>query len=185
VELNVAQRATIEWQPLRAQTALAEAQSITGGALRTVRSLSQLLHPAALDDLGLPAAIDSALRGLQRRHRIRAELHQTAMPDRLSREVELAAYRIVQEALNNVGRHAQATRCDVTLTHLPDRLVVEVEDNGVGFLEDHDRPIVARGLGLVSARERATRLGGTFDILSTPGHGTRLIVTLPDRPVAL
>jgi signal transduction histidine kinase len=183
VQLNVARRATVEGQPSRAAAALTEAQSITGGALRTVRSVSQLLHPAALDDLGLSAAIDSALRGLQRRHSIRAELHQIDMPDRLSREVELAAYRIVQEALNNVSRHAQATRCDVWLTHLTDRLLVEVEDNGVGFIEDHDRPIVARGLGLVSVRERAHRLGGTFNILSTPGQGTRLVVSLPDRGV--
>jgi signal transduction histidine kinase len=181
VELDVAQRAMIEGQSPK--ETLAEAQTITDGALQTVRSLTQLLHPATLDDLGLPAAIDSSLRGLQRRHRIRAELHQVNLPDRLPREVELAAYRIVQEALNNVAKHAQATRCDVRLTHLPDRLLVEVEDNGIGFVEDHDRPIVARGLGLVSVRERANRLGGTFNILSAPGEGTRLIVSLPDRGV--
>lgn len=183
VELDVAQRrlATSGASP----ETLQEAQTITDGALQTVRSLSQLLHPAALDDLGLPAVIDASLRGMARRHNIRARLHQVGLPERLPREVELAAYRIVQEALTNVAKHAKATECDVRLTQLPDRLLVEIEDNGIGFVDDTDRPIVARGLGLVSVRERAARLGGTFNVLSTPGEGTRLIVSLPDHGVAI
>ena len=146
-----------------------------------MRNLSQLLHPAALDDLGLAAAIDSSLRGLARRRDIRAELHKHGLPDRLPREVELAAYRIVQEAITNVGKHANATQCHVHLTQLADRLLIEVEDDGVGFVEDADRPIIARGLGLISVRERASRLGGTFNILSAPGQGTKVIVSLPER----
>ena len=179
VEIDVAQRsiAAAGGSPL----VLGEAQSIADGALKTVRNLSQLLHPAALDDLGLAAAIDSSLRGLARRREIRAELHQKDLPDRLPRDVELAAYRIVQEAITNVGKHANATQCHVHLTQLEDRLLIEVEDDGIGFIEDTDRPIIARGLGLISVRERVSRLGGTFNILSTPGHGTRLIVSLPER----
>ena len=179
VELAVAQREMAAGGG-PAET-LAEANHIADGALRTVRNMSQLLHPAALDDLGLAAAIDSALRGLARRQAIRAELHQAGMRDRLPREVELAAYRIVQEAITNVGKHAHATRCDVHLTQLEDRLLIEVEDDGVGFVEDAQRPIIARGLGLISVRERATRLGGSFNILSAPGQGTRLIVSIPER----
>jgi signal transduction histidine kinase len=179
VELEVAQH-TIEAEGGSAAP-LTEVQTITGGALQTVRNLSQLLHPAALDDLGLAAAIDSSLRGLARRQAIRAELRQQGLVERLPREVELAAYRIVQEAVTNVGKHANATHCFVHLTHLPDRLLIEVEDDGVGFIEDIDRPIVARGLGLISVRERVSRLGGTFNILSTPGQGTRLVVSLPEK----
>ena len=179
VEVEVAQRSITAAGG--SPRVLGEAQAMADGALKTVRSLSQLLHPATLDDLGLAAAIDSSLRGLARRQEIRAELHQKDLPDRLPRDVELAAYRIVQEAITNVGKHANATQCHVHLTHLPDRLLIEVEDDGVGFVEDTDRPIIARGLGLISVRERASRLGGTFNILSTPGHGTRLIVSLPER----
>lgn len=179
VELDLAQRDIISGAASRAT--LSEAQTITDGALQTVRNLSQLLHPAALDDLGLPAAIDASLRGLGRRHRIRGELHQINLPERLPHEVELAAYRIVQEAITNVVKHSKATHCDIRLTHLDDRLLIEVEDDGIGFFEDTDRPVVARGLGLISVRERANRLGGTFNILSTPGQGTRVIVSLPDR----
>ena len=179
VELDVAQRA-VNTSGASPKT-LAEAQEIADGALKTVRNLTQLLHPAALDDLGLAEAIDSSLRVLARRQEIRAELHQSGLPERLPREVELAAYRIVQEAITNVGKHANATQCHVHLTHLEDRLLIEVEDDGVGFIEDTDRPIIARGLGLISVRERVSRLGGTFNILSTPGEGTRLIVSLPER----
>lgn len=179
VELDVAQR-EIDTGAAK-PTTLAEAQEIADGTLKTVRNLSQLLHPAALDDLGLAAAIDSSLRGLARRRDIRAELHKHGLPERLPREVELAAYRIVQEAITNVGKHANATECHVHLTQLDDRLLIEVEDDGVGFVEDTDRPIIARGLGLISVRERAARLGGTFNILSAPGQGTKLIVSLPER----
>ena len=179
VEIEVAQRSLAAAGGLPG--VLSEAQSIADGAIKTVRTITQQLHPATLDDLGLAAAIDSSLRGLARRQDIRAELHQKDLPDRLPREVELAAYRIVQEAITNVSKHANATECHVHLTHLRDRLLIEVEDDGVGFVEDVERPIIARGLGLISVRERAARLGGTFNILSTPGEGTRLIVSLPER----
>lgn len=179
VELDVAQR-EIGGGSATEQT-LSEAQDIADGALKTVRNLTQLLHPAALDDLGLAAAIESSLRGLARRREIRAVLHHHALPERLPREVELAAYRIVQEAITNVGKHANATQCHVHLTHLSDRLLIEVEDDGVGFQDDSEHPIIARGLGLISVRERAARLGGTFNILSAPGQGTKVIVSLPER----
>lgn len=181
VELDLAERSI----PAAAGTApLGEAQKITDGALQTVRNLTQLLHPAALDDLGLPAVIDASLRGLERRYNVRGTLRQIDLPARLPREIELAAYRIVQEGLTNVAKHARASRCDVRLTQLDDRLLVEVEDDGVGFVEDTDRPIVSRGMGLVSIRERAARLGGTFSILSRPGAGTRLVVSLPEKSLA-
>ena len=179
VEIEVAQRSIDAGGG--SPRVLSEAQSIAAGAIKTVRTITQQLHPATLDDLGLAAAIDSSLRGLARRQEIRAELHQKDLPERLPRDVELAAYRIVQEAITNVGKHANATECHVHLTHLKDRLLIEVVDDGVGFVEDTDRPIIARGLGLISVRERAARLGGTFNILSTPGEGTRLIVSLPER----
>ncbi|HWI18893.1 MAG TPA: histidine kinase, partial [Vicinamibacterales bacterium] len=147
VELDVAQHA-IEADGGSAKM-LEEAQTITDGALQTVRNLSQLLHPSALDDLGLAPVIDAALRGLSRRSKIKTAFEQVEVPSRLPREVELAAYRIVQEALNNVAKHAQATECRVRLTKLHDRLLLEIEDNGVGFFDDTDRPIMARGLGLV------------------------------------
>lgn len=157
---------------------LVEAQSLADGALSTVRDLSQLLRPAALDDLGLPAAIDASLRGLARRHEIRVELSQTGMADRLAPETEIAAYRIVQEALTNVARHANAAHCRVRLRRLPDTLRVEVQDDGRGFDPDGE-PQPTGGFGLIGMRERAALLGGQLSIWSAPGAGTRVLVELP------
>lgn len=157
---------------------LVEAQTLADGALSTVRDLSQLLRPAALDDLGLPAAIDASLRGLARRHEIKVELSQSGMADRLAPETEIAAYRIVQEALTNVARHATAANCRVSLMRLPDILRVEVEDDGCGFSPDGG-PQPASGFGLIGMRERAAMLGGQLSIFSAPGAGTRLFVELP------
>ena len=159
---------------------LTEAQLLADGALATVRDLSQLLRPAVLDDLGLPAAIDASLRGLARRHEIKVELSHRGMADRLSPETEIAAYRIVQEALTNVARHASAAHCRVRLTRLPGTLQVEIEDDGTGF--DPERaPVPASGFGLIGMRERAAMLGGSLQVLSAPGAGTRLSVELPAR----
>lgn len=176
VELGLAHRrltaAGVATEPL------VEAQALAGGALASVRDLSQLLRPAALDDLGLPAAIDASLRGLARRHEIKVELSQMGMADRLAPETEIAAYRIVQEALTNVARHAAAAHCRVRLMRLPTVLHVEVEDDGLGFDPTASQP-ETRGFGLVGMRERAALVGGTFKVLSSPGTGTRLCVELP------
>lgn len=176
VELSLADRklaaAGVSIEPLE------EAHNIAAGALTTVRDLSQLLRPAVLDDLGLPAAIDASLRGLARRHEIRVELVQMGMQDRLSPETEITAYRIVQEALTNVARHAEAGYCRVRLMRLPDSLKVEVEDDGVGFDPNREVPEPA-GFGLVGMRERAAMLGGRLTVVSSPGTGTRLFIDLP------
>jgi signal transduction histidine kinase len=178
VELAVAQR-TIDAAG-DSRNVLAGARALTDGALHTVRDLSQLLRPAVLDDLGLPAAIGSHLRDFSRRHNIRAELLQSRMEERLMPETEAAAYRIVQEALTNVARHAQATSCRVYLQRLAHTVLLTVEDDGVGFdverLADEGRP---SGVGLLGIRERVTQLDGTIRLESTRGNGTRLTVELP------
>ena len=176
VELSLAQR-NMESNGLSAEP-LVEAQGLAESALDTIRDVTQLLRPAALDDLGLPAAIDAALRGLARRHDITVELSQVGMADRLSPETEVTAYRIVQEALTNVARHARATRCRVRLLRLPSALKVEVEDDGAGFASDEGATTTG-GYGLIGMRERAAMLGGSLQIDSAPGLGTRLIVELP------
>lgn len=176
-----AQRAEIALErPPDAGRALAEVQQLTDGALRTVRDLSQLLRPAMLDDLGLAAAVDWLLRGFARRHAVQVEVVQRGMAARLPAEVEVAAFRIVQEAVTNVARHAGATRCTVRLAAESARLLVEVEDDGVGFDPDVETGAEQRpGLGLVGMRERAAGLGGSVIVDSGPGRGTRVSVSLP------
>lgn len=161
---------------------LEDAQSITDSALITVRDLSHLLHPALLDDLGLPAAIEWYLRGFGKRYGVRVELLHERMDDRLQPEIEATAYRVVQEALTNIAKHAHATSCRVYVQRLPKTVLVTVEDNGVGF-----DPALAegagtrRGLGLIGIRERVSQVRGTLRLESSPDKGTRLTVELPAR----
>jgi signal transduction histidine kinase len=175
VELSIAQR-DLEASGMSAES-LVEAQAIADGGLRTVRDITQLLHPAALDDLGLAAAIDASLRGLARRHDIQVQLSSVDMGERLKPLTEVAAYRIVQEALTNVARHSRAAHCSVRLMRLSSKLIVEVEDDGTGFTPESTR--ASGSFGLVGIRERAAHLGGTFRLDSAPGRGTRLVVELP------
>lgn len=178
VELAVAQH-TIEAEggPVHA---LADVRSITDGALHTVRDLSHLLHPALLDDLGLPATIDWYLKGFGKRHGVRTELLHDHMEDRLLPEIETAVYRIVQEGLTNVARHARAESCRVYLQRLPTTVILTVEDDGVGFdPAEVNGAGGRRGLGLIGIRERVANLKGTFRLECAPGKGTRLTVELP------
>jgi signal transduction histidine kinase len=180
VELSVAQRsmeaAGVDIAPLQG------ARSITEGALHTVRDLSRLLHPAMLDDLGLAATIDWYLKGFGKRHGVRIELLQDRMDERMPAEAEAGVYRIVQEALTNVAKHAQASTCRVFLQRLPHTLLVTIEDDGIGFNPgDRAEPGALRGIGLVGIRERVTQLRGELRLESAPGQGTRLTVEVPAR----
>jgi signal transduction histidine kinase len=182
VELAVAQRR------LNASGAagelLEEAQGIADTALHSVRDISHLLHPALLDDVGLAAAVDWYLQAFSKRHNIKTELVQDGEWAQLAPHVELAAYRIVQEALTNVARHADARSCRVTLRHEGDTLSVMVEDDGKGFDVSMSGPDASgrRGLGLLSMRERAIQLKGHIRIDSAVGGGTRVVAELPAEP---
>ena len=178
VELAVAQR-TIEASGGDAHL-LEDARSIADGALTSVRDLSHLLHPALLDDLGLPSAVEWYLRGFGRRHGIRAEVLHDRMDERLTADIETSAYRIVQEALTNVVKHARATTCRVYLQRLANTILITIEDDGAGFdAAEVERAPGRVGLGLIGIRERASQLRGTVRLESAPGKGTRLTVELP------
>ncbi len=181
VELSCAQR-EIEAAGGGLTSVLDDARSVTDRALHTVRDLSHLLHPALLDDLGLAAAIDWYVKGYRKRHGIRVDL-TTEEPEpgaRLIPETEAAVYRIVQEALTNIVKHAQATACEVSLRHAGGVVSVRVQDNGVGFVpEQVGRAGGSRGLGFISIRERVDQLGGKLKIQSGPGQGTCISVELP------
>jgi signal transduction histidine kinase len=176
VELTVAERrlkAAGVTTPL-----LADAETITHNALQTVRDVSQLLHPALLDDLGLTAAIEWQARSFESRHGIRVDLQQDEIAKRLPRPVELAAYRIVQEALTNVAKHSRAASCRIALRRQDGDLEIAVEDDGRGFDVVEADP-TQRGLGLVGMRERAALLSGRVALESERGAGTRVKVKLP------
>jgi signal transduction histidine kinase len=181
MELSVAQR-TIDAAGVPGRP-LDDAHSIADSALTAVRDLSRLLHPSLLDDLGLAAAVDAAAKGFRRRHGIAVDLETTGLEVRLPPPVEAAAYRIVQESLTNLARHAQARRCRITMGHADNLLTVTVEDDGIGIrVAEAEHGGTGRGLGLISMRERVAQLGGTLAVESLPGHGTRITARIPAVP---
>ncbi|MBP6716975.1 MAG: hypothetical protein KA205_08930 [Acidobacteria bacterium] len=177
VELSNAHR--VDQDPAAVAAALASVRAITEGALHTIRDLSHVLHPALLDDLGLAAALDALMRTFGRRHGIRVEFGRTGRDTALTPELELAVYRIVQEALTNVGHHARCSQCRLDIAFSEHAVSVSVEDNGVGFDAGGGRSPETQGLGLIGIRERAAQFGGHMRIDSRPGAGTRLFVDLP------
>jgi signal transduction histidine kinase len=183
MELATAERAIAGGSP--AADVLLPARTIADGALQTIRDLSRLLHPTILDDLGLPAAVELYLKEFGTRNGLTVTFTHEGMGDRLGAETEAAAYRIVQEAITNVLKHARASACIVQLQRLPNTLLIMVEDNGVGFdPQEAGREGAPDGLGLISIRERVGHLRGTLRIESAPGRGTRLTAVLatPPRP---
>jgi signal transduction histidine kinase/DNA-binding response OmpR family regulator len=146
--------------------------------LENLHRLAMNLRPAALDHLGLVAALDQYGASLGHQHGLTVQFETVGLgEERLLPEVETAIYRIVQEALTNVLRHARATRVDVLLERRGDRVVTIVEDDGVGF--DPGAAGESGRLGLFGMRERAKMLGGTLVVESTPGTGATVLVEVP------
>ncbi len=166
----------------RAEALLEEARGIADRTVGSVRNLSELLRPTLLDNLGLYQAVDSHLRSYSKRTGIRAELVQEDMAEHIDPESAICIYRIVQEALNNIAKHAQASTCRVLLRGLPRSVEVVIEDNGMGFqAEPWDSNGSTTGVGLKGIRERVNSLQGTFRLETGPGRGTRIWIELPRR----
>ncbi len=157
---------------------LVAAQTSTVGAIQAVRDLTQLLHPPALDDLGLVAGIEAMLRTMARQQQVEVRFSHRGLEHRLAQQVERAAYRIVQEALTNVIRHAAARSCRVTIQRVDALLTIDVDDDGIGFETEGGIPRRA-GLGLIGIRERVAELGGTYVVHSRRPVGTRVHVEVP------
>ena len=139
------------------------------------------LRPAALDDLGLAEALARFLDEWSKHSGIKVEFHSLGLRrERLSAEIETMIYRIAQEALNNIAKHAQATYVDVILERHNSQAILVVGDNGQGFAADQ-MPAAGNGtkLGLINMRERASLVSGTLEIESTPGKGTTIYVRVP------
>lgn len=146
---------------------------------RRLRELSHELRPVVLDDLGLVAAIEFLAQGVSKRAGFPIAVDGSTM-GRLPPQIETALYRIVQEALTNVTKHARSTRVNIRLGRKDRRVRCSVQDDGKGF--DVDAVFggrARRGLGLLGIRERVNALGGTLQITSAPRQGTELSVTIP------
>ncbi len=174
LEMGTRSRAEVDWASLE------EARSLVNELIDRVRQLSLDLRPPMLDDLGLlPALLWHFERYTAQTH-VQVQFRHSGLERRFSSQIETAGYRIVQEALTNVARYAQADEVTVRLWALDDLLSVQIEDQGCGF---EPGPVLSgyHSSGISGIRERVRLLGGFFTIESAPGEGTRLIAELPLR----
>ncbi len=161
-----------------------ELRELTAATLEAVRKLAVELRPATLDDLGLVAALEGYTDSYGAHMPVRVAFSADGFDDRDGRlppQVELVLYRVVQEALTNVAKHADAREVRVQLRRRPDEVIAAVADDGQGFdVEDMMRSR-ERGLGLFGMQERLALVGGQLVIDSSPGHGTRIHARVPSR----
>ncbi len=160
---------------------LLKARSTAEEVMQGLRDFSQALRPPILDDLGMMASVRRLLTDFTERVRIEGKLKVTGGERRLPPEVELGLYRITQEALRNIERHAGATRVALFITFSAEKVKLEVIDNGAGFSVPLDSGdfTASSHLGLISMQERAELLGGKLEILASPGKGTCVIASVP------
>jgi signal transduction histidine kinase len=147
--------------------------------IRSVRKIASGLRPDLLDEVGLAAAIGWQARDFQLRTGIRCNVNLPPDSDGLDQERSTAVFRIFQEVLTNVARHANATRVDVSMRQDADTLTLEVQDNGRGITAAEMRG--SKSLGLLGMRERVLLFSGKLDINGTRGRGTQVTVSLPLR----
>jgi PAS domain S-box-containing protein len=178
--LKVVKDATPDPSPARDR--LQQMQALTGLIGREVHNLALELRPTALDDLGLESAVANHAERWSERSGVEVDYHATGLDGgRLPAPVETALYRVIQEALTNVLKHAQARRVSLVLQRAPGQAVAVVEDDGVGFDAESVTAPTRGGerLGLVGMRERLAVVGGTLTVESSPGRGTTVIARIP------
>lgn len=151
--------------------------NIIDGTIKTVRRISTELRPSLLDDLGLVAALEWQLGEFEKRSGIKTNFKEPGEEIQLASAVKTGLFRIFQESLTNVARHAGASKVKVSLVQTQSSVELNITDNGKGF--DKLKIADKRTLGLLGMRERTAMIGGTYDIISTPGKGTTVVVTIP------
>ena len=148
-------------------------------SLNEVRRISHRLRPAMLDELGLPAALELLAREANDASATRVELRVEGDAISLPDEVKTALFRVSQEALANVGKHAHARRVQMELNFAADGVVLSIADDGNGFELERVQLDPHRGIGLRNMRERLASIGGSFEVGAAPGAGTRLRAEVP------
>jgi len=165
----------------KARTLLKKARELSVSILDELHKVIYELHPFLLDDLGLVPAVESLIENYMKTSGLRVGLKTTGKIRRLSSEKELTLFRVIQEALGNIVRHAKARNVTVSFAFQKETLKVKIVDDGVGFdLEKvtdlKERP---RGLGILGMRERTGLINGTMNLHARPGKGTEISIIVP------
>ncbi len=173
-------------QPLaQSRQQLTEIKAMVTEAIANIRQFSRDLRPLTLEDLGLVPALHHLTMRLKQEKDVSAELRIEGDAIDLSQDLEVAIFRLVQEALNNIRKHAHATQVDITVRFLSRQTILEVRDNGVGFeVPQNTTDLATKGsFGLLGLEERAALFGGDISIQSAIGQGTIIRVILPHKQI--
>jgi two-component system sensor histidine kinase UhpB len=159
---------------------VADSAALLESTMDTIENVMSELRPPMLDDHGLAAALEWEARKFSKRTGIAVAVRVTDLIVRPAPQIEIALFRIAQEALNNVAKHAHARRVEIALEQANGGCVMFVQDDGIGFAGVEDASEKPKyGLGLVTMRERAQAVGGHFAVQALPERGTRLTVRVP------
>jgi two-component system sensor histidine kinase UhpB len=161
---------------------LQDMQGLLKSMVENVRDVMAELRPPVLDDYGLLAALRQLLTEFATRSGIAAELSGGELQPRLPSIVETAMFRISQEALNNIAKHAQARHVEISLYAVPDRVILDIADDGIGF-DAGETPPAKQHWGLATMRERAEAVGIAIRLESAPGAGTRIVLEAVRAPI--
>lgn len=164
---------------------IARTQRLVEKSVNIIHDFARELRPAVLDDLGLIPALHSFAKIFSKRTRVHVNLTAFSGVEELDIAKRTVLFRIAQEALTNVSRHAKASRVEIRIQKFADGISMKIHDNGVSF--SVEKQLHAKGgkrLGLLGMRERVEMVGGTFKVESAPGHGTSIQVQIPPPPAA-
>jgi signal transduction histidine kinase len=164
---------------------LQEIATLTEQTIENLRRLTRALRPIYLEDLGLVPALEMLVRETEQATNISVEFQRQGTEERLNAAVELAIYRISQEALSNITRHAQASHASLNIAFTPQHITMQVTDNGIGFdVPGNPAEFAPAGhYGLLGLYERAELIGAKLEIHSSPGKGTHLTLSCPSHPL--
>lgn len=164
----------------KSERVIREIDSMVEEISRQLRTMSYLLHPPLLDEAGLASAVAWYVEGFSQRSNIQVTLELPDDMDRLSQDLEITIFRIVQESLTNIHRHSGSQTAKVKLTRQPNQVILQITDEGKGFVvaEESDETSFRPGVGILGMKERVRQFGGTFEI-SSSASGTTTVVTLP------
>jgi len=161
--------------------ALTDSETMVQEMTKEVRTISHLLHPPLLDEVGLSSAIRWYIDGFAQRSNIKVDLDFPKDFGRLPREVETAIFRVVQECLTNIHRHSRSSTARIRFRHRDGQVLIEIEDKGTGISEEKRDELVSAGMpgvGIMGMRERLAQLGGALEVTSN-GNGTIISARLP------
>ena len=164
-----------------------ECVNLLDQSIRETRTISHLLHPPGLDEIGFPSAAMRYAEGFAQRSGLQLDIRISEPPKRMPREVEIALFRVLQETLTNIHRHSKSSSAELVFQSDSSNFVLTVRDHGVGIPKDvleRFKSSSTSGVGLAGMRERIRELGGTFDVDSDVG-GTCVRVVVPITEQAL